>query len=197
MVNLASFWSTLTTKNKSVIHTQLAPQRNNFPDHEISVQSDKKIRLVSESRLQSSLEKRIRSTPNPILLGLGSSCWPALVLLDGKIQFCCTVPSMVWLRKRGFVLLFLVNLMPKCGRKGRRLCAGAEKFLERPRHRYIISWPLEFVEQSTLIDLACHRKVKWADRIQDTLMGKHCLYVSVLKSHIKPERDNAQRPTQV
>ena len=167
MVNLASFWSTLTTKNKSVIHTQLAPQWNNFPDQEISVQSDKKIRLVSESRLQGSLEKRIRSAPNPILLGLGSSCWPSLVLLDGEIQFCCTVPSMVRIRKRGFVLLFLVNLMPKCGGKGKRLCAGAEKFLKRARHCYIISWPLEFVEeQSILIDLACYRKVKWADRIR-------------------------------
>lgn len=165
-VNLASFWSTLTTKTKSLIHTQLAPQWNNFPDHEISVQSDKKIRLVSQSRLQGSLEKRIRSPPNPILLGIGSCCSPSLMLLDDEIQFCCTVPSVVWLRNRGFVLLYLVNLMPKCGGKGRRLCAGAEKFLKRARHRYIISWPLEFVQQSILIDLACYRKVKWADRIR-------------------------------
>ena len=158
MVNMASFWSTLTAKNKSVIHTQLTPQWNNFPDHEISVQSGKKIRLVSESGLQCSLQKRIRSTPNPILLGLGSSCWPSLVLLDGKTQFCCTVPSVVSIHKTGFVLLFSVNLMPKCGGKGRRLCTGAEKFLKRVRHRYIISWPLEFVE--------CYRKVKWADRVR-------------------------------
>jgi len=32
---------------------------------------------------------------------------------------------------------------------------------------------------------------------QGKVMGKHCFCVSVLKSHIKPETDNAQRPTQV
>lgn len=100
MVNLASFWSPLTTKatqTKSVIYTQMTPQCNNFPDNEISVQSDKKIRLVSKSRLQGSLEKRIRPTANRIPLGLRPSCCPSLVVLGGETRFCCTEPSLVWM----------------------------------------------------------------------------------------------------
>lgn len=89
MGNPVSFCSTLTVKTKSVVCTQLAPQWNHSPDHEVSLQSPKKIRLMAETRLQGSLEKRIRSSPNPILLRLGSSPWPSLVLLDGEIQFCC------------------------------------------------------------------------------------------------------------
>lgn len=50
----------------------------------ISVQSDKKIRLVSKSRLQGSLEKRIRSAANHILPGLQPPCCPSLVLLGGE-----------------------------------------------------------------------------------------------------------------
>lgn len=189
MVNLAPFWSTLTIKNKSVIHTQLASQWNHFPDHEISVQSDKKIRLVSKSRLLGSLEKRIRSALNPILPGLGSSCWPLLVLLNAKIRFCCTEPSAARICKSLWVAV-LSELMPKCG----WLRAGAEKLQMRARYGYIMGWPLEYAEQSILIDLASYSKVKWAGR---TRWWGSTACVSVVKSHLKPQTDNAQRPTQL
>lgn len=188
MVNLAPFWSTLTIKNKSVIHTQLASQWNHFPDHEISVQSDKKIRLVSKSRLWGSLEKRIRSALNPILPGLGSSCWPLLVLLNAKIRFCCTEPSAARICKS----LWVAVLSEFNAKMWVAVCWGRETPNESKAWLHYglttgicrtvnIDWP-RFLQQGQVSR-------------QDKVMGKHCLCLRAKEPFKAPDRQCTETHT--